>query len=126
MPHTPHIYEVSATPCAEFETERTPLRDVAETLLHETAVSESGYGHLATAVAARNRKSQRWDAAPGSSLAHIERSGTVSRIMTPLFKPICRYCKHAIPLQADMSVLKACDTVAGIDSAQSYDAACAR
>ena len=41
-----HIYEVSATPCAEFETERTPLRGVAETLLHETAVSESGYGDL--------------------------------------------------------------------------------
>jgi hypothetical protein len=40
-------YEVSATPCSESEAERKPSGGVAETLLHETAVSESGYGDLA-------------------------------------------------------------------------------
>ena len=37
---TSHIYEVSAMPCTESETERAPSGGVAETLLHETASRE--------------------------------------------------------------------------------------
>jgi len=47
--------EVSATPCTDREAERAPSSGVAETLMHETAVRESGYGDLATTVAAGER-----------------------------------------------------------------------
>jgi hypothetical protein len=47
-----HKYEISATPCVESETDRAPSKGVAETLLHETAGRESGYGDLLLMVAA--------------------------------------------------------------------------
>jgi hypothetical protein len=48
-------YEVSATPCTESGTAHALSSGVVETLLHETAVSESSYGDLVMIVAAQDR-----------------------------------------------------------------------
>ncbi len=48
---TSRNYEVSAMPCTESETDRSPSEGVAETLLRETAGRGMSYGDLVSTVA---------------------------------------------------------------------------
>src|SRR5579863_1987478 len=101
-----HNYEVSATPCGESEAERRPSGGVAETLLHETAVSESGYGDLAELLPRANgirRVGTRREALYEGELAFRWRGSSGGLGIS----------HHVGPGQDEMSVSRPCDTVAG-------------